>query len=63
MKTRSRRPAVFDGDLHVKIPTDVRQLLDAEALRRRCRLGELTRQLLFAGIASEGLNLPEPTRA
>lgn len=61
MKIRSHRPGVFAGDLHLKVPTDVRDLLDAEAARRRCKMGELARRLLLAGIAAEGLTLPEPS--
>lgn len=62
LNSRTRRPATFSALLTLRCPADVRDLLDAEATRRRCTPSELARRLILAGISAEGLALPDPFR-
>lgn len=61
MDSKPRRPGTFGSTLNLRCPPDIRQFLDAEATRQRMTPSELARRLVLAGIAAEGLTLPEPS--
>lgn len=59
MSNRAHR-TLYPDRLNFRVPAEIRQAVEAEAVKARCGPGEYARRLILAGLNAQGVTLPEP---